>query len=91
MGILALIVVIITLLEFSEILPREYNTALFIINISILAIFMGDFVFRFMAEDDKKKFLKDPFNICDLIAIIPFELILFIPGLTAFRGLRQPD
>ena len=87
-GILALIVVIITLLEFSVFLNEEIQTYLFFVNIIILSVFLVDFGLRLKETDDKKSFFKDPFNILDFIAIIPFELVIFAPQFTAFRGLR---
>ncbi|MDI6643559.1 MAG: ion transporter [Methanobacteriaceae archaeon] len=87
-GLLAIIVVSITLLELSNILSDELMFILFLVNLIILAIFMVDFVFRLKSADNKIGFFKDPYNILDFVAIIPFELLLFAPQLVALRGLR---
>jgi len=86
--ILAIIVISITLVEFSDILTDRTRYILFLINIFILSIFMIDFGFRLKKTTNKKAFFKEPLHIFDFIAILPYELLVFAPGLTAIRALR---
>lgn len=49
---------------------------------------MLDFGFRLNKTTNKKAFFKEPLHIFDFIAILPYELLAFAPGLIAIRALR---
>ncbi len=67
MGIFALLAVIISVID----IVKGINTTLYIIDTSILIVFIADYIIRLIIAENKKQFFKD--NILDLIAIIPFN------------------
>ncbi|GIL77385.1 hypothetical protein Vretimale_2783 [Volvox reticuliferus] len=57
-----------------------------------IQIFALDYLLRFISTPDKIKFVIEPFNIIDLIAIVPWYVVTFVGanfnGTTVFRVLR---
>ena len=69
--LLAIIAVIITLLDITEVINLSNNIILNTLDTAIFYIFIFDYVIRLIISGDKKYFFKN--NIPDLIAIIPFN------------------
>lgn len=70
-SVLALITVTMSILDlYGKIKLTPYN-AYYMIDLSILIIFIVDYCIRLYLSQDKRDFIKD--NIPDLIAIIPFN------------------
>lgn len=81
MIILAIIVVTIVFLDLSNKVSLESNTTLYLIDTSILIVFIIDYFVRLFLSENKKQFFKS--NIIDMIAIMPFSSLF-----RAFRVLR---
>ncbi|MGL5416096.1 MAG: potassium channel family protein [Clostridium sp.] len=71
MGSLAIIVVITTIIEINSSLSGLEAQIISFLNSAIWIIFVGDYVYRFVQSDSKKRFLLN--NKIDLISIIPLN------------------
>ncbi|GFR52249.1 hypothetical protein Agub_g14783 [Astrephomene gubernaculifera] len=68
------------------------NTAFTWVEAVTIQIFAAEYLLRLGSSPDKFKFVREPFNIIDLIAIVPWYIITWIgttfTGTTVFRVIR---
>ena len=65
----------------------EYPMAVHVIDIidnCVTGFFTAEYVVRFIISPNKLRFIKDPMNVIDIMAIIPFFLSLVLEGLNDF-------
>lgn len=87
----------IYMLVFASIIQlfMEYNfvshsydvTLLKFVDVAIAFIFLADYLFRLYIAPKRLEFIRKPFNILDLIAILP-SFLVFLDGAEALRGAR---
>ena len=75
-GLLALMISIMLILEVTLVLPREVKYSFYYTDIIIWAIFVIDYFVRLIISKNKVKFISD--NIIDLFSIIPFKVYLVV-------------
>ena len=65
----------------------EYPMVVYVIDIidnCVIVFFTAEYVVRFIISPNKWKFAKEPMNVIDIVAIIPFFLSLLLEGLNDF-------
>ncbi|WP_255763958.1 potassium channel family protein [Jeotgalibaca sp. MA1X17-3] len=82
--LLAFVAVTITILDLNNQIILEPDSYLYWIDLSVLMVFIMDYLVRLILSTNKKQFFKN--NIFDLIAIIPFSSMFRI--FRAFRILK---
>lgn len=87
MGLLALVIAVILLIEFTRPLTEEQKILLARIDFAILAIFAADYFYRLARAKNKWAFFKG--NIFDLIAIMPFDKAFRIARLARLARLAR--
>lgn len=73
MALMALVAVYISIMDFAGRISLEEPSFYYYIDLSILIVFAVDYITRFVAAKDRKRFFFQ--NIFDLLAIIPYSSI----------------
>ena len=84
--IVALVVISILVLVFESLwnYGEFYKIELLVIDFIISTVFAMEYLYRFMRAKSKRKFVKYPLNIVDLLSFLPFFLwLVFAPLLNA--------
>lgn len=79
---------IIELLMEYNFIPHTYDIqTLKWADVTIAFIFLADYLFRLFIAENRKKFIVKPYNILDILAILP-SFLVFMDGAQALRGAR---
>ena len=74
--------VLLMLITFTTVSPSLFTTIIYF-DLLVCIILFFDFIYRMRQEEDKKAFIKK--NWPDIIAMIPFDIFIFISIICFFR------